>query len=142
MHCVLFWQALFAAAAAFTHANPVAVVALRAIRPGLFAAGISFEPLPCAAQPVHASGVGSELQAAALQLRSSSRPDAAVHNEDRQSKREQRHRLELNPIKEPVSYLRLVSVPQGWAAVLAPCYRAVCSRAARSWGHSGIRLPW
>ena len=33
-------------------------------------------------------------------------------------------------------------VPQGWAAVLAPCYRAVCSRVARSWGRSGIRLPW
>jgi hypothetical protein len=142
--CDCLWQASLAAAAAFTHANPVAVVALRAMRPGLFAAGISFEPLHPAAHLVHAAGASSQPQQAAVawQLRSSSPQVAAVDSGNRQPTPNERHELETKAAPDSVSYLRLVSVPQGWAAVLAPCYRAVCSRLARSWGRSGIRLPW
>ena len=138
------WQAALAAATALTHANPVAIVVLRAAMPGLFAAGVSFEALmPAAGHPVQASGVSmaeTQQPAAAQQPHSGSRLDASLH--DVNGRPRQQHQLQPVPVQSSVSYLQLVSVPQSWAAVLAPCCRAVCGGAARSWRSSGIRLPW
>lgn len=106
-------------------ANPAALLALRALRPGLFAAGVSFEPLLPAAS-FTASGSGKQLAAQrGTQLRLG---DAAGQDEERNL--------------QPQTHLQLVSTPQSWGAVLVPCYTAATGRARRSWAASGVRLPW
>lgn len=123
-------QVTLAAAAAVVHENPAALLALRLLRPGLFAAGISFEALR---SPVISTGVTSGGDGRPLPTRGMRAHSAAA------AVAQQGSSLDF---RGPQTHLRLVSRPQDWAAVLALCCAAAVARARQSWQVSGVRLPW